>query len=277
MVILDDKGGLWLWFVNSGPETARNITPRDSRGVARIGWMDGRVLAVAGKDGALYTTELPASEKGLMQPWTAAGKVDTAPAALSGMRKADGDLLAINTETDISVRKAGKEINLLSSKEPLMCLQFLAGGTLVGAGAHGLSVWLPDNRNASFPMKEAFKLGICAADVPCFAMVSEQRRSQVQIFRVRLESGKAEQLTSPPMGRGDIECVALSRDGRMVAAGTSAGDMGLLVGTPPSVSAKGHAHDGAIKALAFSVDGKTLYSADEKGMIHVWNVEKWGK
>ncbi len=71
-----------------------------------------------------------------------------------------------------------------------------------------------------------------------------------------------------------LEPLALSPDGRMLAAGTSNGTVRIwtLFGQDSQERASLKAHRGSVSALAFSPDGKLLASSGWDGAIHVWNV-----
>jgi WD40 repeat protein len=64
--------------------------------------------------------------------------------------------------------------------------------------------------------------------------------------------------------RGGFDSVAISPDGRFIAAGTHNGTLHLFEHRSARTLVK--AHDGAIESLAFSADGTRLVSAAEDGM-----------
>lgn len=76
--------------------------------------------------------------------------------------------------------------------------------------------------------------------------------------------------------KGDILSIAFSPDGKLVAAGDSAGRIILVdVGKKEVlVSSRWQFHTGRVAALSFSPDGKRLASAGGDESIYVWEVEK---
>jgi hypothetical protein len=69
---------------------------------------------------------------------------------------------------------------------------------------------------------------------------------------------------------GAISVLALSGDGGLLAAGTSAGPIHLWETSRGREIARLIGHTGTISALLFSPDGKMLASGDQDGVVRVW-------
>jgi hypothetical protein len=69
---------------------------------------------------------------------------------------------------------------------------------------------------------------------------------------------------------GAISALALSGDGGLLAAGTSAGPIHLWETRRSREIARLIGHTGTISALLFSPDGKMLASGDQNGAVRVW-------
>ncbi|HKZ70544.1 MAG TPA: WD40 repeat domain-containing protein, partial [Anaerolineales bacterium] len=67
--------------------------------------------------------------------------------------------------------------------------------------------------------------------------------------------------------------LAFSPDGRLLAVGTDAGQVGLWTTTDFTQATTIEAHTGGVLYLAFSVDGRWLASANEDGTISVWGTD----
>jgi WD40 repeat protein len=74
--------------------------------------------------------------------------------------------------------------------------------------------------------------------------------------------------------KGDVNSVAFSRDGKLIASGSS--DKTIIIweaesGKPTGTPLTGH--DGSVTSVAFSQDGKILASGGEDKQIWLWDVE----
>lgn len=75
----------------------------------------------------------------------------------------------------------------------------------------------------------------------------------------------------PGVVRSEVEAVAISRDGKRIACG---GRDGVLVWDPETEVARNYwVRYGAVRALAFSPDGRLLAAACEENTVLVWDVE----
>jgi WD40 repeat protein len=70
----------------------------------------------------------------------------------------------------------------------------------------------------------------------------------------------------------ECTCVALSPEG-VLATGSADQTVKLFDFSTGRALAAEHAHCAAVRAVAFSADGKTLVSGGDDGILMVWNVE----
>ena len=73
---------------------------------------------------------------------------------------------------------------------------------------------------------------------------------------------------------GEVECAAISPDGKFLAAGLNDGIIALRDPSAPRVRGKCAGHRGKVAAVAFSPTGSTLASGGEDGVIRLWEVTK---
>ena len=73
---------------------------------------------------------------------------------------------------------------------------------------------------------------------------------------------------------GEVECAAISPDGRLLAAGLNDGIIALRDPLAPRVRGNCEGHRGKVAAVAFSPTGSTLASGGEDGVIRLWEVTK---
>jgi WD40 repeat protein len=96
-------------------------------------------------------------------------------------------------------------------------------------------------------------------------------------------NGRREKWSQPVApGAGEVRCVALSPDGKTVAAGTRYGVVFTwVVSNPNTGGAVLRSNDGDVWGLVFTDDGKSLVSGGgdwkKPGEITVWNTARWSE
>jgi len=160
------------------------------------------------------------------------------------------------------------------TKREIMFLKPLNAGSgngwFVGHSGGAIAVWQPDSvppyreLNGHRP-HEVWDLAFSADGSTVFSVGDDHRlRSWDFAAGVEKKSSDARSIL--------ISCVAVSPDGRWVAAGGYDDDVVVYDAQSLDVVAtlKGHAHD--VRALAFSCDGQTLASGGRDRNIRIWNV-----
>src|SRR5262249_38959435 len=103
--------------------------------------------------------------------------------------------------------------------------------------------------------------------------VSPDGRSRVEANRdliqmVDVATGK---LIWQTKGGGEVNGVAFSPDGKMVAAGSGGGDIHMMDGRTGKIIRLMRVKV-AIAGVSFSEDGKLLKTVDADGTVHVWDI-----
>jgi len=271
LLLRDEKGGVWLWYSNAPTDTVRNVTPPTVKSALFCDWAKSQVAAAVGADGALYTLDIPANERGMLQPWTSRTKVDPGLSALAAGMNGERPLVAFAKGNDIQFSDDKNGMTSNSLNEPVLALQYLKGGVLLCASQSSAHAWMSPSRGIKFSLGDSYALAVCASDAPFLALIPEKKRNEIHFIRPQLDSGKGDRMTIDL--RANITNLALSPGGMPIAAVTERGEV-ILVGGQSNILARFHAGEAAIQSLAFSPDAKRLYAATEDGAIHVWNVEK---
>src|SRR6266542_3390936 len=79
-------------------------------------------------------------------------------------------------------------------------------------------------------------------------------------------------LTKSPWSPGKVQCLAVSGDGRTVAAGIGGGKVLLHDLDDKSEDVSFQVHQGLVMALAWSTDGKTLATGGGDATVRLWDV-----
>ncbi|MFH0939825.1 MAG: serine/threonine-protein kinase [Planctomycetota bacterium] len=274
VLVWDETGDAWVWNTALPPATTRHLGLTKSNGVLAAAWGDGHTLLLATTDGELLTTELPTMSRDLMRPWRKILKTDAlAPArALAARLRGPDLLLAVGTDKDIRILVPGKEARKESVSTPVLCLQYLTNGTLIGITQTAIRIWLPNEHEMLFNLHTPCIAGVSARAAPCIAVVPFDHKNAIHIFNLDLDAGKGDRTTVSRLFEDDIMCLALSADGKVLAAGSKAGELILLKGAPWKVIVAAKPHTGPVRAIGFNHDGTNVYSSDDSGRIFVWNI-----
>jgi WD40 repeat protein len=272
VLVWDDEGCAWVWNTALPPSSTRHLGLAKSRGVLAAAWIDGRTVLLAVADGELLTTELPAMPRDLMRPWQTILKADTTVRALAARLQGMDLLLAVGTDKNIRIIVPGKDVRVEPVTAPVLCLQYLTNGTLIATTQTAIRVWLPNGQETSFALNEPCAVAVSAWVAPCVAVVPAGRKDEIQILNLDLDANKGGCTTASRLCEGEVVCLALSADGKLLIAGSKAGELVLMNGAPWKVVAKAKPHTGAVRAVEFNHDGAKVYSADNSGQIYVWNI-----
>lgn len=146
-------------------------------------------------------------------------------------------------------------------------------GWLIGHAGGAVSVWQPDSvlpyreLNGHRPT-EVWDLGFSGDGATVFSVGDDH-----MLRSWDLESGLEKKSVIPRSIL--VSCVAVSPDGRWVAAGGYDDDVVVYDAQSlnPVATLKGHTHD--VRAVAFSSDGRMLASGGRDKNIRIWNVPEF--
>ena len=220
---------------------------------------DGKFVAVSRKNGDLEVRDfqtrkilfsLPESaQRGNL--WALAFSRDS---ALLACGASDGSVAIWNAAD-------GSLATLAPTQDEVRGVSFNADATLLAAGCLDGNILLFSRQGAGWmPVKRDFSMQPASDPEP------DPRR--------RADNAKADK------DWADVRCLAISPDGKYVAAGRRSGAVNLFnlsaataVDPPPPepIAAFGR-HDGAVSALAFSPDSTRLVTSSFDGTLRLWKV-----
>ncbi len=161
-----------------------------------------------------------------------------------------------------------------SHRDTVTAVAFLAGGTLIASASEDDSVWVRNvitgRRHVAYFGHSAAVTGIVVSpEAAC--VISGGKDESLQSWS--LETGEQVDFSTQ---KAKVTALALNREGRMLASGTSDGVIeirrtdGCGVHTVALRFASSHR---TVRTMAFSGNGKFLYSAGDDHRIAVWDLE----
>jgi WD40 repeat protein len=156
---------------------------------------------------------------------------------------------------------------LLSVKRVLAIAFSVDGKTLSGETDQGeIRLW--DPRTGEVKNKP-----VTGDNDPSLVAVSSNGKSFAEVSNGKVllwNAGSGDKRTVLAAGRRPTSAVALSADGKTLAI---AGSKDVMLLSPTGTMTKTlTGQHGSVSRISFSDDGRTLASADEEGMIEIWNV-----
>lgn len=215
------------------------------------------------RDGAFITAglTLAACEPGGLPAWQPAKAADTTPPVVRIVTPADGQRVQ-GQELTVEVEYADDNSGIAAQSFHAL----LNGSDYAGA-------FDQHSRGASGHIRVAG--GLPLGENMLLIEIAD-RAGNVARATARFFNAGAEWLTITAVIRGDarLEPLALSPDGRMLAAGARNGTVRLwtLSDTEAQERELLKAHRGSVSALAFSRDGKSLVSGGWDGTVRVWSL-----
>ena len=97
--------------------------------------------------------------------------------------------------------------------------------------------------------------------------------SPKQVSSVRAAAGQVGLWQTPPPQLGPVSAVAVTHDGKMIAAGHEDGQLRLWDVPGSGTSCKLEGHFSRVSALMFTADKQRLISGSSDGTVGLWNIE----
>jgi WD40 repeat protein len=243
---------------------------------------DGRTIATGGRQGKSFGE---GGRRGDLWLWNFASDRSLTP--LDGHRSGiaavafspDGRLLAAADGSsvrlwDLQTRTA----RILRESGGALCLAFDRSGTrLAAGGGDDVVVW--DLRASGQRQIESQVVTLRGHERPVrevlFAPDSRTLVSSSFDGTLRIwDLGRADGASPVAVARhtGDINCLAMTTDGRILATGSRDQTVGLWDAKTGAALHRLNGHHSDVQSVAFSPDGAIVASAGEDGSVILWNV-----
>jgi WD40 repeat protein len=287
-----------IWDVATGQEIMNSL--RGHKG--KVYWVafspDGRLVASAGLDHTVRIWDLEAGTEATDPLLGHTKEVN------SVMFSPDGMLLASGSD-DNTVRiwdvATGNEArnSPMRHLEPVASVSFSPDGKLLASGSwdHVLRVWdVATGNSMDYPKRHTDVIRSVGFSADGKFLVSASEDRTVRIWHVEAmcadnirpsshdgtllpangnERVADEEVREHPAHRGEVNSVAFSPDGKLLASG---GDDQIVkiwdVSTGQEAADSFRGHTGYVMSVAFSPDGKLLASGGKDETVRVWDVEK---
>jgi WD40 repeat protein/class 3 adenylate cyclase len=231
---------------------------------------DARKVATGGQQGTVLVADLPSAKTQTVQPQTGTSE-QVVDVALSD----DGERLAAAIQNGRVVLDREQLPN--GQQSPIaLDLAFAPDGKTLAAGREDgtIVIWDVGNRKLIgrpivAPGNDVRSIGF-TPDGKLLASASAV--TAVQLWDVDEQTISGE----PFQSRERLISVDVSRDGRLLAAGSDSGDVVLfdVASRQPLGLALG-GHSGSVFSVAFADDGKRLASAGADGRVLLWDIQPW--
>ncbi len=167
---------------------------------------------------------------------------------------------------------SGKLVRTLDAPQSVIALQVDRRGRLWAASPDAtLTAW-DMAEGAIIRQVSGSKHSVMVLDTNSGSVVtSTQRTGEISAATFRQDGSRA--FVGSEEDR--TLCVALSRDGRLLATGSADGSVQLgNAGALNGVTLEGEPHWDYVRGVAFSPDGKLLASASDDGTVKLWSVKR---
>jgi WD40 repeat protein/serine/threonine protein kinase len=157
----------------------------------------------------------------------------------------------------------------LHHTNPIWKLQFSPNGQYLSATGNGdLSVWEIAKSNRLWMTNVSFvSLSVAPFTPDGESLVSQTRDGYLGFFRAK-DGALLRRIEMD----GLIQYIALSRDGRWLAAGKHTSEVVLIDLTTQQIRTLTN-HTATVRVVGFSPDGKQLASAGNDGLVKLWEVQ----
>lgn len=265
----DTGGAIRLWDANSG-EALASASSSTILLLAIALSADGTTLAAGSAAGDVWVWDLAAAEAPAREM-----KARGVSAVFALTFSADAGLLVAGgdgAELALIDLASGETTRTIDFPEVAVALHVVPGGRLWAAGVGGMiSSWsLADGvllHRVGGPGHAVTVVGTSRGEVRSGAVTGTGVQSA-------LFAEDAETVMLGVADQGAL-CIALSRDGSLLATGSRWGT--VQIGDPDGSSGMvlaGEAHSDYVRGVAFSPDGSLLASASDDGMVKIWSVER---
>jgi WD40 repeat protein len=167
--------------------------------------------------------------------------------------------------------------NAITGKpQPVAALAFSSDGALLSASSYrDITLWNVNDGEAAGPSLKGHAGWIYAN---AFRLVDHALTSGGDEGAVYMWDSDTGRLTDRLIGGGSdtILAIAVSSDARLLAAGTSGGEVELWDVTAASPVFLGNlpAAENGVRSLAFSADGRWLTATDQVGVVSRWDISE---
>ncbi|MCK6474290.1 MAG: serine/threonine protein kinase [Planctomycetes bacterium] len=266
LLLWDDEGRLWSASGAGGRLAAERIDAGKLDGIAAAAWIDERKVAVADSDGGVRVGDVERADR----PWMILRRGGDPAKRLAVGGPPEGRRIALGGAQGVALLGLdGKVLQSVPMNGEVLALHFQDDGVLcAAAGSHLVFLGMGEGmvQQPRILRSEAVRADGAGATV---ALVMGDRLREMMIVNLGGNQGRNFSFQD-----GDISALAVSSDGRTVAAGSTEGELVVLAGWPPTVERAGRCPGiEKVSGVGLSADGKRVLVLDASGALHVlgWN------
>lgn len=262
LLLWDDEGRLWRARGAGGRLAAETIDAGKLDGIAAAAWIDERRVVVADSEGGVRVGDVERADR----PWIIMRREGDPAKRLVVGGPPEARRIALGGAQGVTMMGLdGKVLQSVPMNSEVLALHFQDDGTLCAAAGSRL-VFLKLGEGLVHQPRVLRSEAVRAAGAgDTVALVMSDRLREMMIVNLGGNQGR-----NCSFQAGEITALAVSSDGRAVVAGSSAGELLVMTGWPPTLEQAGRFPGiDQVSGVGLSADGKRLYVLDASGALNV--------